>query len=231
MFGQQIIFEIGGQLYSLDGLRVVSVEATIRMENLAGAPKCIKGVTVFRDDLVPICDLYKRFGLNTSGPATSQIVFVRTAFGTIGCEVDIVREITTVDLDSKIEMPFIAMNSKTEFLSSVIRHKNELVTILDPDKLLNDTEAVTLKNALKGLVEEREAARVEAARLAKAKAEAEKKMAEEQAAREQKAKEQVEKEVAKEQKAKEKAEKEAAKAAEDKPAAEKKPRKTAKKDE
>lgn len=186
MFGQQVIFEVGGQLYGFDSMKVTAVEAGVNPMTLAGAPGCIVGFTELRGELVPVCDLYRKFNLRGNLPEAPSTIFVQTEEGNLGCMVDQVREIGAVTNDIQVELPYIARMDSTSYVDGIINHKGELVTVINRDNLLTEDEKSRIREALHRVDEERHADEI--ARAEKALAEEKAKQAAEAAKKEAKLK-------------------------------------------
>jgi len=45
----------------------------------------------------------------------------------------------------QMSLPIIAKNDKTNYIDGIIRHNNELVTVVNPDKILTPEEWKTVK--------------------------------------------------------------------------------------
>ncbi len=175
MYENDVIFQLGDQCFSINSLKVKTIEGTVRIEPLPGAPDSILGVGELRGELYPICSLHKKFGLTPPAGGPTQYLFVETSDGMTGFVTDAVRENAMVDTSELIDVPTIVKNDSTGYISGIIRHKGELITLIDPDKILTAEEKKAIESCLSQVrkaKEEKEAA-IRAEQEAKAKEEAE----------------------------------------------------------
>lgn len=140
MFGQQVIFKAANQLYGFDSMKVRTVEADYVLNPLPGAPSVIAGLATLRDEVVPVISIYTKFNLRGQLAGGNNTIFVNTKNGCLGCLVDEITEIGAVGEDLQMALPTIAKNDETNYVEGIIRHKNQLVTVVDPDKLLTAAE-------------------------------------------------------------------------------------------
>ena len=204
MTKSQVIFGVGRGNYSFDSLNVRAVERETDIRSLPGAPECIIGLALLRGELVPVCDLNKKFNTGNPTPANADVIFVNTSDGCLGCTVDRVVEIGAITEDLEVELPYLIRSESTEYVAEIVTYKGDLITAIDQDKLLNAQEKATLEKLLN---KEKQKAEKQAAKEAEKQAAKAAKEAEKQAAKEVK---EAEKQAAKEAK---EAEKQAAKEA------------------
>ncbi|MCR5431008.1 MAG: chemotaxis protein CheW [Lachnospiraceae bacterium] len=149
MFGQQVIFSAANQSYGFDSMKVRTVESDYPINTIPGAPDCIAGFANFRGEIIPVCDIYKKFNLRGKVADGMNTIFVNTNEGCLGCLVDAITEIGAVGEDLQMTLPLIARNDKTNYVDGIIRHKNALVTVVNPDKILSPEEWKTIHALLK----------------------------------------------------------------------------------
>ncbi|MCR5828916.1 MAG: chemotaxis protein CheW [Lachnospiraceae bacterium] len=149
MFGQQVIFSAANQSYGFDSMKVRTVESGFQLITIPGAPDCVAGFADFRGEIIPVCDIYKKFNLRGNVSKGMNTIFVNTSEGCLGCMVDEITEIGAVGEDLQMTLPVIAQNDKTNYVEGIIRHKNTLVTVVNPDKILAPEEWKVIHNLLK----------------------------------------------------------------------------------
>jgi purine-binding chemotaxis protein CheW len=140
----QVIFTVGRGSYSFDSQYVRAVEAKPDIRLLPGAPECISGIVDLRGELVPICDLNKKFNTGAVSASNSDVIFVNTADGCLGCTVDRVVEIGAVTEDLEIELPYLIRNANTDYIDEIVSYKGDLITAIHQDRILNAEEKATL---------------------------------------------------------------------------------------
>ena len=164
MTKSQVIFGVGRGNYSFDSLNVRAVERETDIRSLPGAPECIIGLALLRGELVPVCDLNKKFNTGNPTPANADVIFVNTSDGCLGCTVDRVVEIGAITEDLEVELPYLIRSESTEYVAEIVTYKGDLITAIDQDKLLNAQEKATLEKLLN---KEKQKAEKQAAKEAK----------------------------------------------------------------
>ena len=149
MFGQQVIFSAANQSYGFDSMKVRTVESDYQMSTIPGAPDCLAGFANLRGEIIPVCDIYKKFNLRGKVADGMNTIFVNTEEGCLGCLVDEITEIGAVGEDLQMTLPVIAQNDKTNYVQGIIRHKNVLVTVVNPDRILTPEEWKEVHSLLK----------------------------------------------------------------------------------
>ncbi|MBP5159903.1 MAG: chemotaxis protein CheW [Lachnospiraceae bacterium] len=156
MYENHVIFQVGDQCYSINSLKVKTIEGAVRTEPLPGAPSTILGIGELRGEFHPICSLHKKFGLPVPEGKPVQYLFVETADGMIGVVTDAVRENAMIDTSELNSVPVIVRNDNTGYVSGIVRHKGELITMMDPDKILTRDEITVIKSCMNTLRQEQE---------------------------------------------------------------------------
>lgn len=149
MYENHVIFEISGQYYSINSLKVKSIEAACSVEHLIGAPENVLGTAALRGVYYPVYSLHKKFGVPERKTATTQYLFVEASSGLIGIVVDSVREIAMLDTEEQTGVPVIVRNEATGYVAGIIRHNGELITMINPDKILSPAEVSSIERCLK----------------------------------------------------------------------------------
>ncbi len=148
----QVICEVGGQVFSMDGGLVSSVENGTTETRLAGAPECCEGIICFRDSWVPVIDMRRLFNIGDSNrPKLSQIVYMKCRQGIMGFRVDKVIEIGNVPEESIQTIPVIVSQGRTAYVKGVARHNDRLVIIADHNRFLSRDEVADINEALDSL--------------------------------------------------------------------------------
>jgi len=149
MFGQQVIFSAANQSYGFDSMKVRTVESDYQMTTIPGSPDCLAGFANLRGEIIPVCDIYKKFNLRGKVADGKNTIFVNTEEGCLGCLVDEITEIGAVGEDLQMTLPTIAKNDRTNYVEGIIRHKNTLVTVVNPDHVLTPEEWKVVHTLLK----------------------------------------------------------------------------------
>ncbi len=139
---QYLTFQLAGEEYGVDILRVQEIKGWDRVTRIPQAPHYVLGVINLRGAVVPIVDLRKRFELAEVpfGPTTVVIVVkVRGARSerTVGMVVDAVCEVYNVDLAQLRPPPEVGSAVDTAFVKGLATVDDKMLILLDIDQLVN----------------------------------------------------------------------------------------------
>ena len=148
-YTQFLIFKIDNRKYAIELGYVNGTEQSYSISPIPDAPAGVDGLINLRGKLVPVYSLRQRFGMDSviTNPAKSAII-ARTSRITMAYEVDEVQFIEEVNEDDIKEMPHIAGNEETSFMDKVLRIKNEIIVVVDVNKVLADEVIKTLERML-----------------------------------------------------------------------------------
>ena len=138
---QWVTFFLDNEKY---GIKVMQVQEVLRMTEIApvpGAPHYVLGIINLRGNVVTVIDSRKRFGLPDKEPDDStRIVIIEAGDHVVGILVDSVAEV--VDLrGSEIESaPNVGTDDSSKYIQGVSSQRQELLILVDVDKLLSDDE-------------------------------------------------------------------------------------------
>jgi purine-binding chemotaxis protein CheW len=147
---QFLLFLLNDELYAIEALNAREIVEYGHITKVPMMQSFVKGVTNIRGNIVPVVDLFDRFGLGASkiGEKTSIIV-VNCSFGEkkteIGIMIDEAYEVDTID-DSKIKKtPDFGTKVDTRFIKSMGKYNNGYIPILDTEAILNIEELSMLQ--------------------------------------------------------------------------------------
>lgn len=141
---QFIIVRIGNEQY---GINIKIVDNIVRMQQITRVPKAQKyfvGVINLRGEIVPVMSLRRRFGIEDDEftNATRIIIVKPEQQATVGFIVDSVKEVVTLEED-QIERNSISIDAEGQsYISAVGKYKDELISILNIQAVINDKEQV-----------------------------------------------------------------------------------------
>lgn len=141
MENQFVIFKLGEETY---GIKIDCVAEIIRMQAVTKMPKSldfVEGVINLRGKVIPLVDLKKQFKLGeTQNTKDIRIILVEMKQEIVGLLVERVSEVLSLD-DEKIEPPSrMVSRVNTEFIQGIGKWNDQLIIILDPEKILLDQE-------------------------------------------------------------------------------------------
>jgi purine-binding chemotaxis protein CheW len=128
-----VVFTLGGERYALPIARVQEVIRHAHPRPVGSRIPFVAGVIELRGRLVPVCDVAARVGARVARSEQQKIVIVDLAGGQAGVLVDAVDEVVTVPEDRLAPVP---AEVTSVWLSAIARLGDELVMVLDPERLL-----------------------------------------------------------------------------------------------
>ncbi len=145
--GKYLTFELGGDAYGLEILKVREIIGLLEITRVPRAPAVVRGVINLRGRVIPVLDMRARFGLPAEA-ATEQtvIIVVQCVTGgrplTMGILVDRVLEVHAIDA-AGIEPPPDLGGAAVEgaFILGVGKAGGRIVFLLDLDRILDDGAA------------------------------------------------------------------------------------------
>src|SRR5579871_786731 len=141
---QYLTFELAGQDYGVEILRVQEIKGWERPTRLPHSPAHVQGVINLRGAVVPIIDLRRRFGLPEVPQSQTTVVIVVRVEGsrgeqTAGLVVDAVCEVVSIGTDQMREPPESDGGIDTQFVSGLAMVAERLLVLLDVTRLVGKT--------------------------------------------------------------------------------------------
>jgi len=138
---QWVTFRLDGETY---GINVMQVQEVLRYTEIApvpGAPYYVLGIINLRGNVVTVIDTRNRFGLQ-SAEVTEQtrIVIIEADSHVIGILVDAVAEVVYLRQSEIETAPNVGNDESAKFIQGVCNKNNELLILVELDKLLSDQE-------------------------------------------------------------------------------------------
>jgi purine-binding chemotaxis protein CheW len=139
---QYLSFELAGEEYAVDILRVKEIIEYNSLTRVPGMPATVRGVINLRGRVVPVVDLALRFGLPESViTARSSIVMVELASTdgdvVIGIITDSVSQVLDLDAEQIQGTPSFGTAVGAEFLNGMAdRGSEKFVMLLNIDRAL-----------------------------------------------------------------------------------------------
>lgn len=135
---QFVGFQIDEQQYAF---RIEQIQEIVILDRVTETPQvaaCVEGVSNLRGAIIPIINLRKLLGLESqpSSDETRTIV-VNVGERTMGCTVDSVSQVIRISTESIQPAPESITADGAHYISGFARLDDELVILLDIDKLLN----------------------------------------------------------------------------------------------
>ncbi|MDP4176477.1 MAG: chemotaxis protein CheW [Bacteroidota bacterium] len=143
---QLVGFTIGKEYY---GIAIKSIKEINRMTEITKvprAPQFIEGVINLRGNVIPVINLRTKVGMpKKEYDKETRIIIVELSGKTIGFIVDGVREVLRIPDNLLDPPPALAVGNKADYITSVAKLEDDLVILMDPEKLLTNEEVNKLK--------------------------------------------------------------------------------------
>lgn len=138
---QWVTFYLESEKY---GIKVMQVQEVLRMTEIApvpGAPHYVIGIINLRGSVVTVIDTRRRFGLNdVANDDETRIVIVEANNNVVGILVDSVAEVVDLKISDIETAPNVGNDESSKYIQGVSSRENELLILVDVNKLLSDEE-------------------------------------------------------------------------------------------
>ncbi len=155
--GKYLTFSIDGETYGIYVMKVLEIVGIIEMTRVPRTPDFVRGIINLRGKVIPVLDLKKRFNAGSvSETARTPIIIVEVKSGekisAMGLLVDHVSEVMVVTNENLEPMPSFGIELNTEFIEGLARFDDEVVTLLNIDRILTNTEMIDIRKVKKQMV-------------------------------------------------------------------------------
>jgi len=143
---QLCAFLVGSEAYAVDIMRIKEIINPPPITRVPRAPAFIEGVIELRGAILPVIDLRRRFELERVARAPAQKFLILSVAGLgserwiVGAVVDRVLEVIRVPRDELRLPPTSSSAEGGRYFSSVCRHGDRIVMVIDLDGILSDSE-------------------------------------------------------------------------------------------
>lgn len=147
---QLVSFNLANEVFGIEITKVREIILIGTITRVPQTPDYVKGLINLRSTVIPVIDLRIRFGLPV-GELTeeSRIMVVNLGAKTVGIVVDSVSEVLRVSKSQIAPAPPMVTGKGREYLNGLVKLENQLLMLLDIEKILNQEEMRELA-AVKG---------------------------------------------------------------------------------
>jgi purine-binding chemotaxis protein CheW len=143
--GKYLTFELGGEVYGLEILKVQEIIGMMNVTQVPRTPEFVRGVINLRGKVIPVVDLRKKFALEAQEDTEKTcIVVVQIAREggeiTMGAIVDEVSEVLDVGSEQIEPPPSFGTDVDTDFILGMGKVDQKVVMLLDVDKVLSGSD-------------------------------------------------------------------------------------------
>lgn len=138
---QMVTFKIAEEEFGVDILKVQEIIRMMPITKVPNAPSFVEGVINLRGKVIPVIDLRKRFGMqSTKHDSQTRIKVMDISGQTVGFVVDAVCEVLRIKESTIEPPPAVVSGVGSEYMRGVGKLEDRLLILLDLDKLLSENE-------------------------------------------------------------------------------------------
>ncbi len=138
---QYVTFKLANETY---GINVMQVKEVLRYSEIApvpGSPGYVLGIINLRGSVVTVIDTSQRFALPTADITdNTRIVIIEAEGHEIGILVEAVAEVVYLQQSEIETAPNVGNDESSKFIQGVCNRNNELLILVDLNKLLGESE-------------------------------------------------------------------------------------------
>ena len=148
---QLVSFKLGGETFGIEITKIREIILIGEITHIPETPAYVKGLINLRNTVIPVIDLRTRFSLAENElTADSRIMVLNVGQRTIGIIVDSVNEVLRVTREQISPAPSTVTSSGNEYMTGLVRLKEDLLILLDVDRLFGDEQTPPLAEAVVG---------------------------------------------------------------------------------
>lgn len=139
---QLVSFSLGPEEYAVEVLKVREIIRMTTITHIPNTPASVEGIINLRGKVIPIVSLRNRFGMTSSDyDHHTRIMVMDIAGKLMGFIVDGVSEVIRIS-NGEIQPPpsMVAGGVDQDFICGVIQHANQLLLMLQLDRMFSSEE-------------------------------------------------------------------------------------------
>lgn len=142
---QLVTFLIKEEEFAVDILNIQGINMMMDITKVPNSPDFVEGIINLRGQVIPVIDLRKRLKLaQIDFTKDSRIIVVEIEDKVVGFIVDKVKEVLRIDSSITEPPPPMVSGVGSEFITSVAKLEDRLITLLDLQKLLSLDDVTVL---------------------------------------------------------------------------------------
>ncbi len=139
---QLVGFSLANEIYAVDITRIKEIIRITEITKVPKAPEFVEGVINLRGSVIPVINLRKKVRMEIKEfDKDTRIIIVEIKGMTIGFIVDAVKEVLRIPENLVAPPPELAVGKKADYITSVAKFNDELIIIMDTEKVLSKDEA------------------------------------------------------------------------------------------
>ena len=143
---QYVTFSIKDELYGIDVSRAQEVMNLPRITRVPNTMAFMKGVIDLRGTIIPLIDMRIKFKIEEKAYDQKTVIIIIDVKSVIcGLIVDSVSDVVSMSINDVQHTPHFAVEIDKDSVSGIGKIGEQLVIVLDVDKLLTDEELLLIK--------------------------------------------------------------------------------------
>jgi len=148
---QYLTFKLSDEVFAVDVAKVREILDYTQATKVPNTPEFMRGVINVRGNVVPVMDMRLKFGLSATEKTVDTCIVVMEIVveedkTTLGALVDSVQEVFELEANQIEPPPRIGTRWRTDFIRGIGKRNNELIIILDTDKVFSNSELGMIQN-------------------------------------------------------------------------------------
>ena len=144
---QWVTFKLDNETYGINVMRVQEVLRYTEIAPVPGAPSYVLGIINLRGNVVTVIDTRQRFGLHSGEISdNTRIVIIEADKQVVGIMVDSVAEVVYLRQSEIETAPNVGNEESAKFIQGVCNKNNELLILVELDKMMTEEEWSELEN-------------------------------------------------------------------------------------
>lgn len=146
---QLVGFMLSNEYYGVDITRIREIIRMVDITRVPRSPKFIEGVINLRGSVIPVINLRTKIRMpRIEYDKNTRIIIVEIKGIVIGFVVDAVREVLRIH-ENLLEAPPAITIEKADYITSVAKLEEQLVILMDTEKVLSNEEGKLLSDTMK----------------------------------------------------------------------------------
>lgn len=142
---QYLTFKLADEIFAIDVEKVREILDYTEATKVPGTPEYMQGVINVRGNVVPVVDMRLKFGLKATEKTVDTCIVVMEIIveedsTVLGALVDSVQEVFELEANQIEPPPRIGTRWRMEFIKGLGKRNNELMIILDIDRVFSFSE-------------------------------------------------------------------------------------------
>lgn len=150
-----VVFNAGNEEYAIPVQYIVSIENMEEINPIPHLPSYVRGIVKSRGELIPVLDLATiLYESATPMNIETRLLVIHTKEFSYGLVVHEAKEILEIPSETLQQVGLVAYH-KTKYFSAIANLQDRLITMIDPEELLDVLEGVKeIKNYMAELQQE-----------------------------------------------------------------------------